>query len=71
MTRHRPMAVRAVFGLLVFLGITAVAGGVEIAFLPARSWLEAVYGAVGVLLALMPALPSVRRHLGANARRAR
>ncbi len=35
----------------------------ELVFMPEATWLQAVYGAVGVSLILLPLLPSVRRYL--------
>ncbi|MFG1609761.1 hypothetical protein [Actinoplanes sp. NPDC049265] len=60
LTRHHwswSMTILLGLGMIVWIGV-------EIACLPARSWLEAAYGAVGVVLTLMPALPSVSRYLG-------
>jgi hypothetical protein len=37
--------------------------GLELVYLPELSILEAVYGAVGVALVLLPLLPSARNHL--------
>ncbi len=37
--------------------------GLEVHYLPARSWLEVLYGAVGVLLAALPWYPPVRAYL--------
>lgn len=37
--------------------------GLEAHYLPARSWVEGLYGAVGVLLAALPWYPSVRAYL--------
>lgn len=45
-TRHRPVAVWATIGTLVFLGISAAAGGVAMVFgigaTPPRSWLDPI-----------------------------
>ncbi len=35
----------------------------EVAYIPGFSWLEAVYGGIGVALLLLPWTPSVRRYL--------
>ncbi|GGK78312.1 hypothetical protein [Mangrovihabitans endophyticus] len=52
--------------MTIGLGLGMIAWiGLEIVYLPARSWLEALYGAVGLALVLMPALPPVGRHLSA------
>jgi hypothetical protein len=37
--------------------------GLEVGYLPARSWLEGLYGAIGVLLAALPWCPPVRAYL--------
>jgi hypothetical protein len=56
--RHWSWAMTELLGLGMLAWI-----GLEIGYLPERSWLEALYGLVGVALVLLPALPSVRRHL--------
>lgn len=70
--RPRPSPVRHLAGhhwpwaVTILLGLGMIAWiGLEIAYLPDRSWLEAVYGAVGVAL-VVPALPPVSRHLRAQ-----
>jgi hypothetical protein len=48
----------------VLLGIGLVAWiALEVIYLPARSWLEVVYSALGVLLATVPWLARVRAYL--------
>jgi len=37
--------------------------GLELIYLPSYSWLQAIYGAVGIALFAMPWLPAVRRSL--------
>jgi len=55
------------WSLTILLGLGMLAWiGLELAYLPERSWLEALYGAVGAALLLMPALPPVSRHLAAR-----
>ncbi|MCU7729469.1 hypothetical protein ODJ79_37620 [Actinoplanes sp. KI2] len=56
--RHWSWAMTELLGLGMLAWI-----GLEVVYLPERSWLEALYGGVGVALALLPTLPSVRRYL--------
>jgi hypothetical protein len=58
--RHWSWAMTELLGLGMLAWI-----GLEVIYLPARSWLEVLYGAVGAALILLPALPSVRRYLSA------
>lgn len=41
--------------------------GLELLMLPEFSWLQALYGPLGLALLLMPFLPAVRRYLALNA----
>ena len=58
--RHWSWAMTELLGLGMVAWI-----GLEIGYLPKRSWLEVLYGAVGLALILMPAAPSLRRYLSA------
>jgi hypothetical protein len=50
----------------VVLGVAMIAWiALEAAYLPARSWLEVVYGLTGIALAALPWFPAVRRYLAA------
>jgi hypothetical protein len=53
-----------VAGLLLGFGQLAWIA-LELAYLPDRSALQAVYGSTGLLLVVLPALPAVRQHLAA------
>ena len=60
---RRPAVVLAAISLLVFVGLTALAGGIELILIPKRSVIEALYGGIAVALIWLPRTRSARLYL--------